>query len=62
MVDKFMPEFIICDDDKAITEKIDRTVTDVMMNNKLDYKTLIFHDYNDEFILLINNREYMFWI
>lgn len=53
----FMLEFVICDDNKLITEKIANIIADVMMKNKLIYKTLIFHDYNNSFIKLINNKE-----
>lgn len=52
-----MLEFIICDDDKMITEKVSKIVADIMMKNKLVYKTLVFYDYNDEFMDLINNKE-----
>ena len=30
-----MIEFIICDDNKTITEKIANTISDIMMKNKL---------------------------
>lgn len=52
-----MLEFIICDDDKIITEKVEKTIDDIMMKNKIIYKTISFYDYNDEFIKLINNKE-----
>ena len=52
-----MIEFIICDDNKLITDKIDNTISDIMMKNKLVYKTLIFHDYNNSFMKLINSKE-----
>ena len=54
-----MLEFIICDDDKLITEKAAKTIVDVMMKNKLVYKTLIFHDYDNSFMKLINKKECM---
>lgn len=54
-----MLEFIICDDNKLITEKVKNTIADIMMKNKLVYKTLIFHDYDNKFIKLINSRECM---
>lgn len=52
-----MIEFIICDDNKLITEKIDNTISDIMMKNKLVYKTLVFHDYNNSFMKLISSKE-----
>lgn len=51
-----MIEFVICDDDKFITEKVFKTVSDIMMKNKLVYKTLIYYDYDDNFVNLINNK------
>ena len=52
-----MLEFIICDDDKLITDKVCNTIADIMMKNKLVYKTSVFHDYNNSFLNIINNRE-----
>lgn len=54
-----MIEFIICDDNKLVTEKVSNTVADIMMKNKFNYKTLIFNDYNQDFIKLIENKECM---
>lgn len=54
-----MIEFVICDDSKLITEKVANTISDIMMKNKLIYKTLIFNDYNNSFIKLIENKECM---
>ena len=52
-----MIEFIICDDNKMITDKIADTISDIMMKNKLIYKTIIFDDYNNSFMKLINKKE-----
>lgn len=52
-----MIEFVVCDDDKLVTEKVGKTVADIMMKNKLIYKTRIFYDYNDEFIKFVKSKE-----
>ena len=54
-----MIEFVICDDTKLITEKVSSTIADIMMKNKLVYRTLIFNDYNKSFIKLISKKECM---
>ena len=54
-----MIEFIICDDNKIITEKVANIVSDIMMKNKLIYKTLVFNDYNSSFLNVISNKECM---
>ncbi len=53
----FMLEFIVCDDDILITEKVSNTISNVMMKNKLVYKTLVFYDYDEKFMELIANKE-----
>ena len=52
-----MIEFIICDDDKTIVEKVEKTIDDIMMKNKIVYKTICFYDYNEEFMKLVSNKE-----
>jgi len=54
-----MLEFIICDDNKTITDKVVNTVSEVMMKNKLVYKTFVFNDYNNTFMKIIKNKECM---
>ena len=54
-----MLEFIICDDNKLITDKVVDTVSEVMMKNKLVYKTLVFNDYNNSFMKVIKKKECM---
>lgn len=52
-----MLEFIICDDNKSITEKILKIISEVMISNKLVYKTLVYYDYDDEFLGCVENKE-----
>lgn len=52
-----MIEFIICDDSKNITDKVQNTIADVMMKNKLVYRTLVYNDYNNAFVKLVEARE-----
>lgn len=54
-----MLEFVICDDNKSITENILKIISEVMINNKLVYKTLVYYDYDDGFISCIQNKESM---
>lgn len=54
-----MIEFVICDDNKFITEKVAKTIADVMMKNKLIYRTVIFNDYNNSFMKLVVTKECM---
>ena len=54
-----MIEFVVCDDSKVITEKVAKTIADVMMKNKLVYRTLICHDYNNSFMKLVEKKECM---
>ena len=54
-----MLEFIICDDNKAITDKVVDTVSEVMMKNKLVYKTTVFNDYNNAFMKVVKKKECM---
>lgn len=52
-----MIEFVICDDSKIITDKVENTIADVMMKNKLVYRTLVYNDYNNAFMKLVGQRE-----
>ena len=44
-----MINFVIVDDFKEVTDNIKNIISKIMINNKLEYKTHIFSDYNDEF-------------
>lgn len=44
-----MINFIIVDDFKEFTKKIEQILTKIMINNSLEYKIHIFDDYNSEF-------------
>lgn len=48
-----MIEFIICDDNKETIKKVSDIVDKVMMKNKLQYKKILFYDYDDKFINFI---------
>ncbi len=50
----FMINFIVVDDVKEITKKVENIINKIMMNNKLEYKTHIFYDYNNEFKELVD--------
>jgi len=49
-------EFVVCDDDKKITNKVSKIIFEVMIKNKFIYKTIIFHDYNNKFLDLIKKK------
>lgn len=44
-----MINFIVCDDDKAITDIVKNIITKVMFQNNLEYKIHIFNDYDESF-------------
>lgn len=44
-----MINFIICDDEKPITDSVKKIVTNVMFKNNMDYKIHVFHEYNNDF-------------
>ena len=44
-----MINFIVVDDFKEITKKVEKIINRIMMNNKLEYKIHVFDDYNSEF-------------
>lgn len=49
-----MINFIVCDDDKYTLKKVENLIDRAMINNKLDYKTILFEDYNAKFMKVIN--------
>ena len=51
-----MINFIVVDDFKEITKKVENIINKIMMNNKLEYKTHIFSDYNSEFKRLVDEH------
>ena len=44
-----MINFIICDDEKPLTDSVKKIVTNVMFKNNIDYKIHVFHEYNNDF-------------
>ncbi len=58
-----MINFVIVDDFKEVTSNIKNIISKIMINNKLEYKTHIFNDYDSEFKKLMNepmsNRIYL---
>ena len=44
-----MVNFVIVDDFKEITSNIEKIISKIMINNKLEYKTYIFDDYDSKF-------------
>ena len=50
-----MINFVIVDDFKEVTDNIKNIIDKVMINNKLEYKTFVFNDYDIEFKKLMNN-------
>ena len=58
-----MINFVIVDDFKEVTDNIKNIIDKVMINNKLEYKTFVFNDYDIEFKKLMNkpmvNRIYL---
>ena len=51
-----MINFIICDDVEKYCKMIENVVSKYMMKNKLEYKTHVFNDYNDEFMKIVNKK------
>lgn len=58
-----MINFVIVDDFKEVTDNIKNIISKIMINNKLEYKTHIFNDYDNEFKKFMNepmtNRIYL---
>ena len=51
-----MINFIVVDDFKEITKKVEGVINKIMMNNKIEYKIHTFDDYNSEFKQLVNDH------
>lgn len=51
-----MINFIICDDDKRVVNKIKDIISKFMMKNEHGYKTHIFDDYNLDFMKVMNSK------
>ncbi len=51
-----MINFIVCDDIVKDREIIKSAISKYMMKNKLEYKTHIFDDYNDDFIKIVQKK------
>ncbi len=49
-----MINFIVVDDFKEMTKKVELIINKIMMNNKVDYKIHIFEDYNKDFKNIMN--------
>ena len=58
-----MINFVVVDDYKEITDNIEKIISKIMMNNKLEYKIHIFNDYDNKFKKFIQepmvNRIYL---
>ena len=50
-----MVNFIVCDDEKAITDTVKSIITKVMFKNNLEYKIHIFNSYNEAFNEIIKS-------
>ena len=48
-----MINFIICDDEKAITNIVKDTITKIMFKTNIEYKIHVFNSYNNEFNKII---------
>lgn len=51
-----MINFIICDDEKLITESIKNIITKIMFKTNLDYKIHIFNAYNKDFLNVVKSE------
>lgn len=52
-----MLEFVICDDNISIVEKISTIINTIMFDNEIPYNIKIFNDYNVEFENYIKNKK-----
>ena len=50
-----MINFIVCDDEKVITDIVKNIITKVMFKNNLDYKIHIFNKYDESFNGIVNS-------
>ncbi len=51
-----MVNFVVVDDNCAITSKVENIINKIMVKNEIDYNIEIFNDYNSEFNKLINSK------
>ena len=51
-----MVNFIICDNEKTITESVKSIITKTMFKTNIEYKTYTFNDYDKEFDKIINTN------
>lgn len=51
-----MINFIVCDDIKKYRVLIENVIDKYMMKNKLEYKTHIFKDYDEDFLKIVNSK------
>ena len=50
-----MINFIVCDDEKSITESVKNIITKVMIKNNIEYKIHIFNEYDANFTKIIKS-------
>lgn len=51
-----MINFIICDDDKKISDNVKNIIMKFMMKNEHSYKTYVFNDYDSDFMKIMNSK------
>ncbi|HHU54286.1 MAG TPA: response regulator transcription factor [Mollicutes bacterium] len=51
-----MINFILCDDNKEIVDKVSQIIDEEMMKNKNEYKKNVFNDYDAKFIKLVKSK------
>ncbi len=51
-----MINFILCDDNKEITEIIKNIITRIVFSKLIEYKIYVFNEYNSEFHKLVNSN------
>ena len=51
-----MINFIICDDIPKYRQMIEKVIAKYMMKNKLEYKTYIYNDYDEDFMKIVSSK------
>ena len=51
-----MINFIICDDIKKDRDMVEKIVSKYMMKNKIEYRTYIFDDYDEDFMKMVSKK------
>ena len=51
-----MINFIICDDVKQYRDMVEHIVDSFMMKNRIEYKTHVFEDYDNEFVKIVESK------